>query len=105
MTRPDTRSDSTSDYTADFLSNTSATGFSQLDGHDGGGDYADVVSRAGDRGTKHGRDKERRQRELDRKERELALRLEKEKKTKSKAIVKNVMLPEGITIANLGDTS
>ncbi|KAH6600702.1 hypothetical protein BASA50_002086 [Batrachochytrium salamandrivorans] len=102
MTRPDTRSDSTSDYTADFLSNTSVTGFSQLDGHDGGGDYADVVSRAGDRGTKHGRDKERRQRELDRKERELALRLEKEKKTKSKAIVKNVMLPEGITIANLG---
>ncbi|KAH9253026.1 hypothetical protein BASA81_009031 [Batrachochytrium salamandrivorans] len=59
MTRPDTRSDSTSDYTADFLSNTSVTGFSQLDGHDGGGDYADVVSRAGDRGTKHGRDKER----------------------------------------------
>nr|KAJ3422964.1 hypothetical protein HK105_005313 [Polyrhizophydium stewartii] len=65
---------------------------------------ADQESR-GDRkgkGGKTDRDREKREREQRRKEQELEQRMAKEKAEKNKSAPKNILLPEGISIANLG---
>ncbi|KAL5032603.1 hypothetical protein BDV3_001161 [Batrachochytrium dendrobatidis] len=83
------------------LSDLNYTSIPILDIHDNDDDFDNKSSRGYSKSGKNDRDKERRQRELDRRERERIQQLERSNQ-KKKLTTKNILLPEGITIANLG---
>ncbi|OAJ36528.1 hypothetical protein BDEG_20693 [Batrachochytrium dendrobatidis JEL423] len=83
------------------LSDLNYTSIPILDIHDNDDDFDNKSSRGYSKSGKNDRDKERRQRELDRRHRERIQQLERSNQ-KKKLTTKNILLPEGITIANLG---